>query len=286
LSYSEELHQLLENWIVRFTPILKDLVIGLHPKDLIERMAEDILLTFSDKKLIDRYDVFQHLMNYWADSLQDDVYIIATDGWTANPDLIPEYLMVERFFQIEKKKNESLETERDETLRHLDELLEEHTTEDGFFEPFKNDKGIINKKDLEKRAKDLKKETSKPLFKAEDNADLINELLVLEQYNTFILKDIETKKLLKIAQIDLQHKIKQKYLDLTETEIKTLVVDDKWMKTLCGTMQTEMDRISQRLTQRLKELSELYVKPLPELNTEVLALEKRVMEHLKKMGFE
>lgn len=40
----------------------------------------------------------------------------------------------------------------------------------------------------------------------------------------------------------------QKYPELSEDEIKTLVVDDKWMAVLDAAIHGEMDRISQTLT--------------------------------------
>jgi len=49
--------------------------------------------------------------------------------------------------------------------------------------------------------------------------------------------------------------------------------------------RTEMERISQRLTGRIKELAERYETPLSVLTTEVDTLEQKVHAHLTKMGF-
>ena len=54
-----------------------------HPKPLIETIAEDLLATFKTAPLLDAYDVYQHLMDYWADTMQDDCYLIAAEGWKA-----------------------------------------------------------------------------------------------------------------------------------------------------------------------------------------------------------
>ena len=78
----------------------------------------------------------------------------------------------------------------------------------------------------------------------------------------------------------------RKYPALTETEIKTLVVDDKWMARLSATVQGELDRVSQTLTGRIRELAERYATRLPTLIDDVEALARRVDEHLQKMGFE
>lgn len=76
-----------------------------------------------------------------------------------------------------------------------------------------------------------------------------------------------------------------KYPALTGAEIQTLVVDDKWLAALEAAIHGEMDRISQALTQRVKELAERYETPVPQLARRVTELEKAVNCHLRKMGF-
>ena len=76
-----------------------------------------------------------------------------------------------------------------------------------------------------------------------------------------------------------------KYPKLTEFEVQSLVVEDKWLTTLAAAVHGEMDRLSQQLTARVKELIERYESPLPRLNERVAELEARVARHLEKMGF-
>jgi type I restriction enzyme M protein len=64
-----------------------------------------------------------------------------------------------------------------------------------------------------------------------------------------------------------------------------LVVDDKWLARIEQDVQSEMQRISQRLTGRIKELAERYDEPLPALENDVENMEKKVRGHLEKMGF-
>ena len=94
----------------------------------------------------------------------------------------------------------------------------------------------------------------------------------------------EAKAKRKAAQEDLDEKIDAKYPKLTEAEIKTLVVDDKWMARLSAAVQGELDRVSQTLTGRIRQLAERYATPLPQLTDEVATLAAAVDEHLKKMG--
>ena len=51
------------------------------PKSIIHTLSEDLLARFADLPLLDPYDIYQRLMDYWDDVMQDDVYLIAADGW-------------------------------------------------------------------------------------------------------------------------------------------------------------------------------------------------------------
>jgi len=75
-----------------------------------------------------------------------------------------------------------------------------------------------------------------------------------------------------------------KYPQLTSAEIQALVIDGKWMASLAASVQSELDRVSQTLTGRLRELAERYANPLPQLAGEVEALAAKVAGHLGKMG--
>jgi len=100
-----------------------------------------------------------------------------------------------------------------------------------------------------------------------------------------LIKQTKAKKKIKEANADLDKRLYAKFPTLTESEIKTLVVDDKWMASIEKDIQTEMDRISQRLTGRIKELAKRYETPLPKQASEVVELEMKVYSHLNKMGF-
>lgn len=63
------------------------------------------------------------------------------------------------------------------------------------------------------------------------------------------------------------------------------MVDDKWMASIDRSVKTEMERISQGLTQRTKELAERYETTLPKQTSEVKLLEEKVTKHLEMMGF-
>ena len=64
-----------------------------------------------------------------------------------------------------------------------------------------------------------------------------------------------------------------------------MVVEDKWLAAIAAAIHGEMDRISQTLTQRVRELAERYESPLPLLTDKVADLSAKVAVHLEKMGF-
>jgi type I restriction enzyme M protein len=63
-------------------------------------------------------------------------------------------------------------------------------------------------------------------------------------------------------------------------------VDDKWLTQLAADVQSELERVSQALTGRIRELAERYASPLRQLVAKADRLAGRVDEHLKKMGAE
>ena len=116
------------------------------------------------------------------------------------------------------------------------------------------------------------------------DAEDAEERKALEHYAALLDKQADAKSRLKAAQDALEAKIAAKYGKLTEAEIKTLVVDDKWLAQLAADVQSELDQVSQTLTGRIRQLADRYAAPLPQIKKEVETLAARAEEHLKKMG--
>ena len=155
----------------------------------------------------------------------------------------------------------------------MEEMAEEHGGEDGLLEEAKNDKDKLTKASVTARLKEIK-----------GDADAGGRAQGAERLPRPLEKEAATSAKVKDAQEALMAKVAAKYGKLTEDEIKTLVVDDKWLATLAAAVQGELDRVSQTLTGRIRQLAERYATPLPELTDEVATLAARVDEHLKKMG--
>lgn len=300
IEYAKLVDKAFKKWKNQIYDKLINIEVGMKPKKLIQFISEEILASFSMLNLIDKYDVYQHLMTYWSDTMQDDVYIIANDGWKADfyydtekkeyvCDLIPKELVINRYFLKEQEAIEQLEVEKDNVTAQMEELAEEHSGDDGLLEEVKTDSGKITKALIKKRlieiadaAKHHKKAAEPKVAYYEDDKE---EAEVLTKYLEMIEKESDIKKQIKVAEAELLEKLKKKYTELTEAEIKTLVIDDKWLTRIYSDVKSELDRISQQLTNRIKELAERYDKTLPYLNENVQSLESKVTEHLKKMGF-
>jgi len=136
-----------------------------------------------------------------------------------------------------------------------------------------DEKGKISKKAVAARLKEIG-----------NDVEEAEERKALETYAALLEQEAAAKGRLKTAQEGLETKVAAKYGKLTEAEIKALVVDDKWLAQLAAEVQTELDRVSQVLTGRIRQLADRYGAPLPQLTEDVKALAARVDEHLKKMG--
>jgi type I restriction enzyme M protein len=80
-AFQQEATKVFADWRKFTTPRLTGFGKDGHPKALIETIAEALLAAFRQAPLLDAYDVYQHLMDYWAETVQDDAYLIVADGW-------------------------------------------------------------------------------------------------------------------------------------------------------------------------------------------------------------
>ena len=307
-AFTTKASTLFTQWRAASVVQLKGLAQGGHPKPLIESIAEDLLTTFKTAPLLDAYDVYQHLMDYWAETMQDDCYLIADAGWKAGAlpreirqvknkdgklawpekedfrrgkrrfksDLVPGAILIARYFVAERDAIIGLEADLAGVEQQLDETREEQSGEEGLLAEViegEGEKQKITAKGLKARLKEIGRDP-----------DYAEERQALKDYAARVDRQAEAKTQLKAAQDDLEAKLDAKYPTLTEDDIKTLVVDDKWLATIAVAVQGELDRVSQTLTGRIRQLAERYATPLPALIEEVTTLTARVDEHLKKMG--
>ncbi len=285
---------------------LKALPVGFHPKELIADLAESLLAHYAGQPLLEKYDIYQHLLDYWAATMQDDAYFIADEGWQAETyrvvetdkkgkerdkgwtcDLVPKSLIVARCFAAEQQAVQDLESELETVAARLAELEEEHSGEDGAFAEL--DK--INRAAVAACLKEM--DAAPAIVQTQNFASLpspaqnpASPAAPLREWLELDARAADLKKRLKTAASALDDHAYRHYPRLSADDIKALVVDDKWLATLETAVHGEMERVSQTLTQRVKELAERYAAPMPELTERVAVLEAKVGAHLKRMGFE
>ena len=263
--------------------------IGDSPKAIIQRISEDLLASYAEAPLLSKYDIYQILMDYWAEVMLDDVFVLAQVGWgegkqlrslkvakgeklKEEPDLvinknkykaelIPPALLVSRYFAVKQTKVDAQQSQLDAATQELESYLEENSGEDGLLNDALNDKDQVTKATVTGRLK---------------AATDLEEMSALRQAKKLFEAEADAKKALKEAQDALDLAVFKKYPTLTESDVKTLLVEDKWKATLQANIQAEIERVTQQLANRVKELDERYAEPLPEIRHSVDELSSRV----------
>ena len=295
-------------WRDAHEALLLGIDVGTSPIEIVHTMSEEILQRFAEMPLLDPYDVYQRLMDYWEETMQDDIYLIATNGWVeaAKPrdviedknrniketpdltlkrkkykmDLIPPALIVARYFTAEQAEIERIQVRQEESASTLAEFIEEHTGDEGLLMDAVNDKGNVTMGSVKERLKGI----TPDLVTSLDEEDTDEERNALERCLSLLETKSKADKAVKDAQLALNTKVLNRYSTLTETEIKTLVVEDKWFASIGAAIEDEVQRLTQQLTGRVNELEERYSQPLPELDSEVEEFGAKVEAHLRKMG--
>ncbi|GAA2393479.1 type I restriction-modification system subunit M [Gordonia cholesterolivorans] len=299
----DEATSIVEDWFATHRDTLAGITADTKPNDLIATISDDLLERFKPMPLLDEYDVYEQLMTYWHDTMHDDVYLVMADGWlnAATPrktiedkerklsetpdlvvgsgrsatkykmDLIPPALIVARYFADEQTAIDNLTAAAEEATRVVEEYIEEHAVEDGLLADAMDD-DKISKALVAARLKAIKTGGDPDEVKALQNATKL--------YNT----EAAAKKAVKDAQGELDLTTLKKYGDLTEDDIKTLVLDDKWRTTVVHRVSDEVEALTLDLVARIQQLGVRYAATVRDLDSELDRLEAKVADHLAAMG--
>lgn len=296
-GFAESVKRAFDDWKADNWTRLNEINSGEHPKQFIEDISKSLLDTYDKMSMIDKYDVYQCLMSFWEETMQDDVYAIVFDGWESGRDIeremvkkkdgtttgkmksfegrvIPKALIIERYFRKEKDAIDQMESERDEIVTNMEEMKEEHSGEEGLLAEVINDKGSITKGELQKRIKEIRYDK-----------DVAEELEILQQYEELMKIESKLNSDIKSAANTLDKLVYDQYEKLSIEEIKNLVVDKKWCQTIYEGIENIYSAISHSLTNRIIELVERYEETLPQIEEEVADYEAKVKSHLERMGF-
>ena len=333
-AYKEQVQDVVAGWRREHAARLNGLDVGDSPQTLIGDLSEDLLRRFAGLPLLERYEVYQSLMDYWDAVMQDDVYLVITEGWRAGrqirradkdelPDfwrkkgrktiryvgmLVPALLVIERFFAKEKAHADSMEAALLVAAERKSEFEEEHTGDAGALSGLEGQKGVT-KGNVRQRVVALKnvilqtygpgtseyrraKKIGKTTFGdrpwetgSVDPEGLFVELDVLYEWLQFANSESTLRREYNGVMDDLHAMVQAKYGNLTEDEIRTLVVDDKWVANIEDAIGRQVERVTRGLLDRVCELEARYAEPLPEMVELVEGLEVRVKSHLRDMGW-
>lgn len=264
------------------------------PKTLIERMGQSIRNLFGEGNLlVDEYDAYEQLMNYWAETMQDDVYMIMADGWKLNlrpkqkedkkekkmvpvvvktwndleSDLLPVEYIVNRFCKSELEACDELSASIAFMENEVTSLVEEN---DDVFDTKNFEKEKINLASVKKRAKVTKGEEQEHLMEW------------IELQNS--IKAEKAK--LKEANDKLLSRVKEEYELLAQNEMRVKnLVKEKWVNAISTRIESELSRSIEQLKSQLSAISDRYDQTLPSIDKEVEDYESRVNAHLVQMGF-
>jgi type I restriction enzyme M protein len=304
-KFADEAKTIVTDWFTVYCEQLAAINANTRPAELIREVSEDLLARFKPVPLIDAYDVYDQLMTYWNDDgMHDDVFLVMNDGWLAaakprkaiedkdrklsetpdlaigsgknaqkyKTDLIPPALIVARYFSDEQTRLDELTAAAEEATRTLEEYVEEYAVEDGPLAEAMDD-NKITKALATARLHDAKQEGSDP-----------EEVHALEHVIELYDAESAAKKAIKAAQTTLDLATLKKYGDLTESDIKTIVLDAKWRTAIVSRVVAEVEALTLALVDRIRQLGERYVETVGGLEAALREFEAKVAAHLAAMG--
>ena len=312
LEYNKKVNNTYNEWKKIANPVLTNLNSTDSNKEIILNLSEEILEKFSKLELLDKYDVYQVLLAYWNETMNDDVLLIIQDelgynlakitddikeepkeskkakkdsakekkpkepkiiGWEGR--LIPKQIVLDAFFALEQKEIEKAEEKLSQTESEFEEFIENNSDENGYFTDYMGDDEKIDSKKITSRVKLLAKE------KKTQN----EEYKILNNYVDYESSIKSQKKHITELKKVLDDNCRNRYETFTDEEIKDLLVNRKWYKAIDDGIQNLYITVANHLTKRIVELYERYENTLSELNTKLAEEEKVVFGHLTQMGF-
>lgn len=281
---------------------VKDLLLNINnktnPKDLIRKISRTLLNEYSDARLLDNYDVYDCLLNYWNEKLQDDVFVIKNFGYEAgreiefvyeikkgvenknkiksfNGGIIPKETIENEYFTVELNEIDKLIESSESISSELSEMIEEESGEDGLLNEVLNDKDKrISKKNLNLRMKKIKNKKY-----AKEEYKVLCKCFEKQNENDNIDKKI------KVLRKELDNKVCEKYSKLSIEEIKHLLFDLKWMSEIENDIKELVEQSLNNLSSRVLMIAKRYEHTLKDIEQDTENSRKAVVEALERMGY-
>ncbi len=282
ISYFEELVEKVVKWEKENENILHSVNSKTRVKNLIVDLSDKILKIFENDKLIDKYDAYEFLMEYYNNTLKDDLYLIIENGWIPKlvygqdkngnikknefeSDLLPKNIVIKEYFKEYSGKLDKLNNELNDFIQEFEQKIEENIGDESIF----NDEEKVNEKLIRNKIKE----------EVEENIVILQELL------DNLSKQKEIKKNIKMVQEELNNLVIKKYDSLDKNKSKELIIYKKWFKDLEKKFGDMYIDIIYNLSNKITIEVEKYENTLSDLIEETSALESLVLEDLERMGY-
>lgn len=308
-KFADDIRDLTSEWFDSHRESLAGINADTRPNTLIATVAGDLLARFRAVPFLDEYDVYEQLMSYWHSSMHDDVFLIMNEGWAdaAKPraariigktdsganryedvdlkrgagknterfvmDLVPPSLVISRYLANDQASVDKLNTETNVAIQEVEDYTAEHGIEDGQVWDAVNDKGKLTQVAVKAELKLAKASGD------QEGAAAYKEALDL------LKAEADAKKTTKEAQAELDAGTLNTYDELTDANVKILVLDDKWAATIQNRVLGEVNALTLDLVARIQQLGDRYGETVGDLDAELTKLEARVASHLVEMGF-
>lgn len=295
-QYADKIDSAFEKWLEFSKPKFNNAILE-NPKELIELVSNKIVEIYKDIELLDKFDVYQVLMTYWQETMSDDCYsLYSTGSWLNSNEieffykedkkkqtkkvtgwegkLIPKALVIDKYFSKESDDIAKLEEHIVEIENNIQQMADDYGNEEGvLFDFYEGEK--IKCANVDKVVKKKNK----------DNQYSKEEFDILVAYSSFNKDLKDAKKQLKDLRSALDDLAQKKVQALKETEIKDIVINSKWSRSIFDGIDSLYTRISHGLANRILELAERYENTLFKIEEDVETYESQVKEHLRKLGF-
>jgi type I restriction enzyme M protein len=312
-AYAEQIDNAFDAWLKKSSKKLMNIDGTVDVKKFIIELSESLINEFRHIELVDFYDVYQVLLAYWQETMSDDVFVLKYDGYMAGAEivklfkkeskngsassptrkddgkkkaepkeigwegkLLPKTVIERVYFAKEQAEIERAEQIVAESESRLEEFVEENSGEGGVLADYiKEESEDLDAKKIAAKLKELKKQKTTG-----------EEFEVLAKYTELATTAKNQAGIVKELNKALDESVKNKYAELTEKEIKDLLVKQKWSFDIFEGIKSLYDTTSHKIATRVTELADRYENTLPDLEATVADYETKVKNHLKEMGFE
>jgi type I restriction enzyme M protein len=307
-DFARQIRGKVRHWFETHRGLLESISADTGPSELIAKLGDDLLARFKSTPLLDAYDVYEQLMTYWHAVMHDDVFLVMHEGWVdaAKPrsariigktdsgankyedfhlkrgtsknleryvmDLVPPALIVTRLFADDQARVDELNAQAEAASQAVEEYTEEHGIEDGLVWDAVSDKGKLTQAAVKAELK-----------KAKDTGD-DDGVAAFQVALDLVQAEAAAKKAAKEAQAALDESTLKKYGDLTEIDVQTLVLDDKWGATIHNRVANEAHALTLALVARIQQLGGRYAETVGVLDVELEKFEAKVTAYLAEMG--